>query len=513
MRRRNHLPVASIAPDTMHPNAASPYAMHPIRALAIAVALLLGFACAPSGHAPTEADSAGNTSGEASAEAITSCEGCLVLRQATVVDVRAGRHLADRTVILRDGRILAIETSTASPPPTGAQTIDLDGAYVLPGLIDMHAHVAIMPGDEKGRLLDEIDQEQTEQVLRTLLAFGITTIRNPAALTAEGVALREAVASGELLGPRIRTAGHALNRRKATFGPFAATPDAASIEQEIARQAALGVDYIKVYAWMPPKLIATAIEAAHDHGLEVIGHLQRTTWTEAARLGIDHITHGAPWSATYLPKKRRAGYRGSFRDRMTWLEAIELDGPQITEMVTALVENKVSIDPTLIVYETKFRGDLAESSRRDDLTFAPAPMLEQWRRGSFVANWSAKDFARGHRVWDRALALIKKLYDGGVHLTAGSDMPNPWVIPGASLHEELQLLASAGIPPAAVLRMATIDAARSLHLDDRIGTIEVGKDADLVILDADPLADLANTRTIRHVVVKGKVFSPDDLLE
>ncbi len=486
--------------------------MKGIRLLALAAAALLLASCAPDSP---ESSSVGSASAAADAPpAMTACEGCLILRQVNVVDVAAGTLLADRNVAIRDGRIVAIEAfQEAAPPATGAETIDLDGAYVLPGLIDMHAHVTVMPSDGEGGLLYEVDAEQSEQVLRTLLAFGITTVRNPAGLTEEAVALRDAVASGKQLGPRILTAGHALNRRKNKFGPFVAAPDAAAIETEIARQAALGVDYIKIYAWMPPKLVAAAIEAAHGHGLEVIGHLQRTTWTEAANLGIDHITHGAPWSARYLPKKHRAGYQGNFRDRMTWLEHVELDGPEITEMITALAENNVTVDPTLIAYETKFRGDLAESSRRNDHVFVPPAMLAAWRKGSFVALWQPKDFARGHQVWDRALALIKKLYDGGVHLTAGSDLPNPWVIPGASLHEELELLASTGIPRDAVLRMATIDAARALRLQDDLGTIEVGKEADLLILDGNPLKDLASTRAIRHIVVDGKVYAPSDLLE
>ncbi len=441
----------------------------------------------------------------------------------TVIDGLGNPPRKNQVVWIEDGRIAAVESADTWQAPHGVQLVQLPGRFVLPGLIDMHAHVTIMPLADDGTASGDatssvkgtssaIDHKASKQVLATLLAFGITTVRNPAAPAADGVALRQQVSAGDLLGPRILTAGDALARTAPTFGPFVATPDDVTIRQEIQRQAKLGVDYIKVYSSLSPELIASAIDEAHRAGKPVIGHLQRTTWTEAAELGIDAITHGAPWSAAYLPQDDRDGYRGNLRDRLTWLERVDFDGPEIQAMIAALAEHHVVVDPTLIAYQTKFFADDPRHTENPELHLAPELSRDLWQRHSFVGDWTADDFARAHAAWPRVLELTKRLYDGGVLLTAGSDLPNPWVIPGVSLHQELQLLAKAGIPPIEVLKIATHNAAVALGLEADLGSVEVGKIADLVVLAADPTVLLKNTRAISHIFQAGRYIDPSAVL-
>jgi len=441
-----------------------------------------------------------------------SCRDGLAFEHVGVIDGLGNPPLEDQTVAVCDGRIAVLAASTEARVPRGAKAVDMSGRWIVPGFVDMHAHVTMLPFDSQGGLVSEMSWADSEHALRTLVAFGVTTVRNPAAPAAEGVALREAVASGELVGPRILTAGEALNPREADYGPFVAVPDEASVRAEVARQAEIGVDYIKAYAALPPELLAIVVEAAHAHGLEVIAHLQRTDWTEAARLGVDQIAHGAPWSTSYLPAEAQAGYRGTFKGRMDWLEQVDFDGPPIQEMLTELVEHGVSIDPTLLAYRTKFFGDDPRHTQHPEMDLAPPTVREQWQLATFTDDWTAADYARGHAVWPRMLEFTRRLYEGGVFLTAGSDLPNPWVIPGVSLHEELQLLADAGIPPLEVLKIATWNGARALGLDEEVGSVEVGKRADLVILAANPLRMLANTRAIELVLLDGKPYSPGVLL-
>ncbi len=439
--------------------------------------------------------------------------GHLALVGVTVIDGLGNPPQPDRAVVIRDGRIADVAPAAGFTAPRGATVVKLPGRFLMPGLIDLHAHVTILPQNEDGSLAETIDRGESEQVLKTLLAFGITTVRNPAAPAADGVALRDAVAAGEIPGPRILTAGDALNRATAPFGPFAATPGQASVRAEIERQAALGVDAIKVYASLPPALVGAAIDAAHARGLPVIGHLQRTTWTEAARLGIDAITHGAPWSAAYLPEEARAGYGGSLRDRITWLEKVDLEGRSIGEMIAALAEGGVAVDPTLIAYHTKFFGDQAQHRENPELGLVSPTIRAMWQRSTFVDDWTAEDFARAQAAWPRVLELTRKLHDGGVLLAAGSDLPNPWVIPGVSFHRELRLLHDAGIPAIEVLKLATMNGAIALGLEAEIGSVEPGKVADLIVLGADPTVSLGNTRAISHVFRGGHFFDPSALLE
>jgi imidazolonepropionase-like amidohydrolase len=428
----------------------------------------------------------------------------LVLRGVTVIDGTGAPPSPGMEVVIENGRIAALHPDGRVRPPRGATVLDLPGRYLMPGLIDTHAHVTVLRWypDADGRRRGVYDRGVSERTLRVLLAHGITTVRNPSAPAAEGVALREAVARGEIVGPRIVTSGEHLNDPR--LGE-------AEIRAEVRRQVTLGVDLIKVYAGLSPPQVRAAIEEAHAHGVPVVGHLQRTTWTEAARMGIDAITHGAPWSPEYLPEGRWAAYRQTLLGRLDWLEWVDLDGPEIREMIRLLVEHRVPVDPTLIAYHTKFFGDDARYLQHREHHLVPE-IVEDWRGGTFVDGWTADDFARGKRLWPRVEALVRRYHQAGVLLAAGSDLPNPWVIPGIGLHEELELLVGAGIPPLEVLTIATRNGAATLGLLEEIGTVEVGKRADLIVLSADPLADIRNTRSIETVIQGGQALRPGDLL-
>jgi imidazolonepropionase-like amidohydrolase len=429
----------------------------------------------------------------------------LVLRGVTVVDGTGRPPAAHRDVVIEGSRIVGIHASDGRAYPSGTRVLDLPGRYLMPGLIDAHAHVTVLffHRQDDGTTRTEYRRDLSERVLRLLLAHGVTTVRNPSAPAEAGVTLRDDVARGELAGPRILTAGEHLNDARMT-------PD--EIRAEVRRQAEVGVDMIKVYAALRPAQVAAAIDEAHRLGLPVVGHLQATSWTEAARLGIDALTHGSPWATTYLPPERRPEYRQSMLGRLDWLEWMELDGPELTAMIRELAERRIPVDPTLITYHTKFVGNDPRWTEHPDLELVPE-MAARWREGwTFVADWTHDDFARGRRLWPKVEALIRRYHDGGVLLAAGSDLPNPWTIPGVSLHEELELLVEAGIPAPEVLRIATRNGAEALGLLDELGTVEVGKRADLLVLSADPTADIRQTRSIEAVIQGGQVMRPAELL-
>ena len=441
----------------------------------------------------------------------------LQITHISVVDGTGSKPRPDMTVVVSDGVIRYIGPSATKAPLPASTTINGRGKFLLPGLIDTHAHVTYLRFIDGARSA-VYDDETSMASLRLLLAFGITTVRNPGGPTKEAVALRRRVASDEIDGPTIFTAGNILNRSSGSDGLTRAVENDGDVEREVEAQAAAGVDFIKVYANMPPDLVASTIRAAHARGLKVIGHLQATSWTKAAELGIDAICHGASWSTDELPANRRETYvramsaEGAMRARLEWLDDVEPDGVEIQTMVREISKRRIPIDPTLIAYATKLLGDSPRFLNSPDLSVAPPLMRSSFQELNFVRDWSVQDFARGHRGWPKMQALIMSYYRGGVLLTAGSDEPNSWVVPGPSLHTELQLLAEAGLPPIDVITMATRNGAESLGILGQTGTISVGKQADLLIVDTDPTQDIANTRRISLIIKGGRIFRQQDLL-
>jgi beta-lactamase class D/imidazolonepropionase-like amidohydrolase len=429
----------------------------------------------------------------------------LVLRGVTVIDGTGAPPLPGRDVLIRDGRIVAVVPTGSEATAEADQVLDLAGRFVMPGLVDSHAHVTILEFHRgpDGATRAEYRRDLSERTLRLLLAHGVTTVRNPSAPAVEGVALREDVARGVVVGPRIVTSGPHLN---------GASMSEAEIRAEVRAQAAAGVDFIKVYSSLDPSQIGAAIEEAHALGLPVVGHLQRTGWTEAARLGIDGITHGASWNRELLPESRRAAYRPSMLGRVDWMDWLDLESDDFATMLRELATRRIPVDPTLITYHTKFFGDDPRWTDHPDLRLIPE-IAGWWRAGGgYVAGWTPEDHARARALWPKVEEMIRRYHEAGVLLAAGSDLPNAWTIPGVSLHEELELLAGAGISPLEVLTIATLNGAEALGLLDEIGTLEPGKRADLLVLAADPSLDIRNTRTIERVIQGGRLIEPVDLM-
>jgi imidazolonepropionase-like amidohydrolase len=430
----------------------------------------------------------------------------LLIRGVSVIDATGAPPRPGVSVLVRGGRIVEIGAGVVAA--RDARVLDGTGRYLIPGLFDMHAHVTFLA--HPGEADPGYDRATSERVLRVLLAMGVTTVRNPAAPAREGVQLREDVKASRIPGPRIFTAGESLS-----WLPLRSESD---VREAVRKQAETGVDFVKVYAGTPPAHVQAAIAEAHARRLKVIGHLQTTSWKQAAALGIDFITHGASWSPDVLAKPKRETYRraiasrGFMRARIDWLEALDLDGGELRETVAGLVGHGVWLDPTLVAYETKFRRNSPRYRSNPLEWLTPAPMLASWHGNGGPNGWTSSDFARALVVWPKLIQLVKLYHDSGVKLLAGSDLPNPWVVPGASLHQELELLASAGIPPLDVLKLATRNGAEALGLLDELGTLEVGKRADMVLLSANPAADIGATRRIEAVIQNGRVVDREALL-
>lgn len=427
----------------------------------------------------------------------------LIIRNATVIDGTGHAPRGGVDICIANGRMESVEPDCSLG--FDAPVIDASGLFITPGFVDMHVHLLEHGRDEKGNIPPRIDWDLTRRSLRLLLDHGITTVRDPGSETEAAVTLRQMLERGDVAGPHLMTAGRIINASPFNPEPFLPVRTVDDVRREIRWQKAAGVDFIKIYSSMPPELARVAIEEAHAQGLPVIGHLQRTTWTDAARMGIDHIAHGAPWTPDLLPDQKRAEYSQDMFGRVYWLENLDLAGGDLDTLIQQLVAHGVVVDPTLIAYHTKFFGNDARWLRNPDNSLLPPKLIAGWQAGSFTRDWTRDQYVAAQRAWPRMLALTKLFFDRGIKLIVGTDAPTAWVAPGASFHDELTLLRDAGISEQAIIKMATSDAAHALRRENDFGTIQRGRRADLVILTKDPLAMIENTRSIAAVIQGGRL--------
>jgi imidazolonepropionase-like amidohydrolase len=394
--------------------------------------------------------------------------GAVILEGATLIDGTGALPKPNTTIVIDGNRIVFVANNTADNFDlnfSAANRINLTGKYIIPGLFDMHAHVGNV-------LKDSYNQSESEYALQMLLTHGITTIRNPGGPTEQSVALRDNVSEGRIVGPQIFTAGQLLNTPQIPV-PFVEkkVQTEQDVRQEVRTQVVAGVDYIKLYVGLTPDLVKAAIDEAHIYGKKVIGHLYMTSWTDAANLGIDALTHGVPVSPFLLSEADQQKFLESGDhpfNHLLWLDLVDLNGPEVNNMIAALVNNDIPVDPTIDIYEI-----ITKESQHQYL-------------------------------WPKVLQLTKMLYDNGVTILSGTDIPNFDLVPGASLHHELELLVEAGITPLEVIKIATRNGAQALGIEEDVGTIESGKQADMIILSDNPVDEISNTKKIEAVISDGQ---------
>jgi imidazolonepropionase-like amidohydrolase len=430
--------------------------------------------------------------------------GRLLIDHVNILDGHGGPAVKGR-VLIAAGRIAEV-LPESGPPPAEVTVVDGDGGYLVPGFVDMHAHI-MQPrcGADAAR---RFDRAVSERQLSALLDFGITTVRSPATPTVEGLRLRDDLNAGIVRGPRAFASAELINDPALTDDQL----------RDIVRQAMpYRPDYFKVYARLSPQAVATVIDEAHWHGIPVIGHMGRTSWLEAAQLGIDHLAHAADWSPKTLTPESRKRYvdlvrnysAGSFRARIDWLELLDLASVEVRSMVAEVARRGISVDLTLIAYDTKFAAPNGGRYASNRFARIVPELYQDWTQCKNVTStddWTEQDYRRWNAAYPKLQALVRMMRDAAVLLTTGTDLTNPWVIPGESLHQEFELLVAAGLSPSEVLKMTGENAARALRSNE-IGLIEPGRLADLVLLAANPLDGIANTRAIRWVMKGGEMVS------
>ena len=383
-------------------------------------------------------------------------EGKLALVGATLVDATGAPAVPNATVVVDNGRIVAAGPSASTPVPPGARRIDVAGKTIIPGLWDSHAHL-----------------HQIEWI-PTYFAAGVTSVRDMGSEWPLLVAMRKAIRSGTVTGPNLFFAGLIDGPGLAGFGEFsAATPEEG--RAIVRRYHQLGFEMIKIYMALAPEVMAAICDEAHTLDMRCTGHVPNSMdLHQAIDAGMDQLAH--------FP------VRG------------DLTTDEGKKQIAHFLAKKTVFDPTASWGEIggKSAAEPMENIQ-PVLQHLPRPLLQE-----HVASLgqSPSDTATSHARLARMLANIKAAHDAGVPIIAGTDEG----IPAYSVYRELELYVKAGFTPMDALRAATAVAAQAMRVDKDLGTIATGKRADLLVLDANPLENISNIRTVRFVMKDGRMF-------
>lgn len=430
---------------------------------------------------------------------LSAAEPSFIIEHCSVFDPESGQMLPDRTIVVRGTKLTSVQPANdLTEVPADAQVIDGRGKFALPGLIDAHVHVvhvldyAHLTGDE---------------VLPLYLAAGVTSIRSTGdEIVAATLVARFAEAHSSTC-PRVFTCSPLLDADPPIHRDVGrGVTDPAQVPAILADLTAWNIRTVKIYAGTSRPVGKAIIDEGHRRGLFVTAHLGAYSAQDAVADGIDGLEH--IWSVFnyVIPPEvaSQPGHRGR----------LDLANPICESLIADLVKHQTYVDPTLAVFRNMILlPDVPAVRDHPDNAFVPQRLRKFWPE--YLARTGCP---QGGALEDRQREFAKyqeltgKLYRAGVPLLVGTDSPEPFVPPGFSLHQELEMLVESGLPPAAALRAATLTNATVLGEQDRLGSISTGKLADLVLLNANPLEDIRNTRQIELVVRGGQVCRPSELL-
>ena len=391
-----------------------------------------------------------------------------------VVPMDRERVLTGQTVIIREGRIAEIGPDNKTSVPGEALRIDGRGKYLLPGLADLHVHL-------------QMDEKDNLALFDLLLANGVTTILNLYG-TPSHLQLRDRLRRGALLGPALYTSGPYISN--APNPP----PAAEDVERMVSAQKQAGYDIIKIHGEFSREAYSKLFEVARRERIRVVGHAPRNLGIEAL---LEERQHAVAHSEEYL-------YAYFFK-----LPPENDKAAKIPSIAQATAKAGVWVIPNLTAYKGIWlqAKDIGPVLKRPEVQFVPPGIAEDWQpdRNTYVRRFNnpqaVERFEQNYRLLEK---LVKGFRDAGVRMLAGTDTPIPSVVPGFSLHDELADLVAAGLTPYEALQTATTNAAEFLETLEQTGTIAVGKRADLILLDSNPLKDIRNTTKRAGVMVGGR---------
>ena len=446
----------------------------------------------------------------------------LVITHVTIIDMTGAPPKPDMTVIINGNLISALGKSNKVRVPKNAQVIDASGKFLIPGLWDMHVHV--------------LQKERVDYFFQLLIANGVTGIRDTGT-TEEGFAilagLRKEIADGTRTGPRIIAAGRILDGAEPVVPensiPFTNETEARQAVRFLKQS---GADFIKVYSGIPREQYFAIIDEAKKQNIPFAGHIpwDITSFeaSDAGQKSFEHLGNILQSCSTLDPKAidehanalvKPSGKPGDFSHipariaERTKIELATYDERKCQSLFAKLARNKTWQVPTLATKRPLSLVDDGTFFNDARMKYITPADLEDWKpENNFFLKYRTPEFiVQKKRLYQKELELTGAMHKAGVPFMTGTDIPGAYTYPGFSLHDELALFVEAGFTPMEALQAATRNPAEYLGELKSSGTIEKGKIANLVLLEADPLKNIRNSRKIDSVIYKGKYLSKEVL--
>ncbi len=438
----------------------------------------------------------------------------LLLTHVTVIDATGTPAKPDMTVHVRNHRIVAVRPSSAMAPPKDAVVVNASGKYLIPGLWDMHVHTG-----------------RRDTFLPLYIANGVTGVRDMGGdleeptgdLSSRYVQLRlwrEAIERGSLVGPRFVSAGFLIDGYPWPGNVSVANAEEGRQAVDVLKQ--IGVDFIKVKSALSKEAYLAIADESRRQRIVFAGHVpdavRAANASDAGQKSIEHLTGvslGCSREESQLMEELATAIEA--RDRVRYGRATArvtetFDTKAAAALFSKFAKNQTWQVPTLVELKANALGSSVSAAGQTPGSpdphwrFLPAPLRERWSKEQRPGDSEA-----GQKLFATEISLAKQMHEAGVPFMTGTDSANPFVLPGYSLHEELKLFVIAGFSPMEALQAATINPARYLGKAEDLGTIETGKFADFVLLDANPLENISNTQRIWAVVANGRYLSRSDL--
>lgn len=436
--------------------------------------------------------------------------GPLVITHVTVIDATGAPPRRDTTVVIVGDRIAKIGNGAQTAAPKGARVVDGSGKFLIPGLWDMHVHL------------------NYKDYLPLFIANGVTGVRvmwgQP-----EHHEWRKEIEAGSLLGPRMKIGSPIIDGPKPYWPGSVSVATEAQARQAVDTSKRYGADFIKVYQLLPRDLYFDIVDEAKKQGIPFEGHLPVTiTAEEGSRAGqksFEHLVGVLPavssrsdeWFKLAQQDFAAIQTKGKFEGLHDWTsgrEMLETYSPEKAAVLSAVFKSNGTWQcPTLVLLRMFAYGNEPEFLADPRLKYMPPSMTRSWDPAQLDGARTPQDFAYSRKEFDKDLEVVGAMAKAGVGILAGTDSQNPYTFYGFSLHDELGLLVRAGLTPMQALQASTLNAATFFGMEKDLGTIEQGKIADLVLLDANPLDEIGNTKKIDAVVYGGKLYTRDQLDE